>query len=263
MKNYLILLFIVFNSIGNCQSQTIVATKINQITIEADIFLGFDAFGGVYYLKNDVFSLYKDSISLEYKNVSMGKITHIDIQNPLKLVLFYENFNSIVLLDNQLNELQRINLTEINSPIVASAVGLASQNRLWIYNNLNQELGFFDFLKNSFQTVSPPLTGVIQFYSTDFNAFQWIDENSNWYSCDVFGKITFLGTIPDFDHIQLISNQTVIFSKSGLVNYFDVEKNKIYPIENIKKSSTNFYYKDQILSIFTNGEINNYKITIP
>jgi hypothetical protein len=30
-------------------------------------------------------------------------------QNPLNIVLFYENFNVVILLDNQLNETQKIN----------------------------------------------------------------------------------------------------------------------------------------------------------
>jgi hypothetical protein len=37
------------------------------------------------------------------------KITKVDLQNPLKIVLFYESFNSALLLDNQLNEIQKIN----------------------------------------------------------------------------------------------------------------------------------------------------------
>jgi hypothetical protein len=36
-----------------------------------------------------------------------------------------------------------------------------------------------------------------------------------------------------------------------------------YKIENVKKTFKNYYYKDQILSIFTNHGITNYKITIP
>jgi hypothetical protein len=43
----------------------------------------------------------------------------------------------------------------------------------------------------------------------------------------------------------------------------DTNKNMIYTIENVEKSFTNFFYKDQILSIFTNQEIINYKIPKP
>ena len=263
MKKNLILLLILLFSMAHSQNQKISATKINQFTIDAEHFLGFDQFGYYYTLKNTIFNKIKNNQSFEYKNISLGKITHIDKQNPLKIVILYENFNTIILLDNQFNESQKINLSENEIPIAATAVGLASQNRLWIYNNLTQQIGFFNYLKNTYQTITPPFEGTIKYYESDFNTFQWIDTRLNWYSCDIYGKITTLGTIPDFDFIQFVSNQMVLFSKEGSFYFYDVEKNKIYPIENVEKSWSNFYYKDQILSIFTNQEISNYKLKTP
>ncbi len=263
MKKIIVLLFFTLFSVAHSQNQKISATKINQFTIDVEQFLGFDSFGYYYNIKNNVFSKIKNNESFEYKNIALGEISHVDINNPLKIVVFYENFNTIILLDNQLNELQKINLSENEIPIVATAVGLASQNRLWIYNNLTQQIGFFDYLNNTFQSITPPFDGNIKHYESDFNTFQWIDEGLNWYSCTIFGKITSLGKIPDFDHIQVVSNQAVLFSKAGVFYFYDVEKNKTYQFENVEKSWTNFYYKDQILSIFTNQEISNYKIKIP
>ena len=201
--------------------------------------------------------------SWQYKNVSLGKPTKIDIQNPLKIMLFYENFNTVVILDNQLNETQKINFCEKEVPIVVTATGIASQNRLWIYNGLTQQIGLFDYLKNTFQSITPSFQGNIKYYESDFNTFQWIDGDLNWYSCDVFGKIISLGKVAEFDQIQVIGNQIIIFSKNGKLILQDISKNGNYTIENVEKSFNNFFYKDQILSIFTNQEITNYKITIP
>lgn len=55
----------------------------------------------MFYIKKNNTQLW------QYKNLSLGKITKIDLQNPLKIVLFYEGFNSVILLDNQLNEIQK------------------------------------------------------------------------------------------------------------------------------------------------------------
>jgi hypothetical protein len=79
----------------------------------------------------------------------------------------------------------------------------------------------------------------------------------------VFVKITTLGNVADFDQIQVIKDHTVLFSKDKKLYLQDLSKNNISTIENIKKSFKNFYYKDQILSIFTTQEITNYKIPIP
>ena len=245
------------------QEQKIQAIKVSTLKIEADHFVGYDALGFCYYIKDNIFYKWKDDQTLEYKNPSLGKISKADLQNSLKIVLFYENFNTVVLLDNQLNETQKINFSENPVPIMVSATGIASQNRLWIYNSLTQQIGLFDYLKNTFQSITPSIQGNLKQYDSDFNTFQWIDEKMNWYSCDVFGKITSLGKVSDFDQIQFIYGQVVLFSKDRKLYIQDLQKNQIYSVINIEKSFKKFYYQDQILSIFTAEGITNYKISIP
>ena len=269
-KKVLTFLFFVlmsgFPSVLLAQNLKINPVSISQTVLNADTFLGYDSFRFMYQINNNVFSKIKGKEIFEYKNVSLGSITRTDLQNPLKMVLYYEDFNSVVLLDNQLNKITEINFTLNATPIVVSAIGMSTQNQLWIYNTLNQQIGLFDYLKNEYKTVSIPLTETIKYYHTDFNTFYWIDKKNNWFSCDIFGKITSLGNIPDFDKIEIIDAQKYIFSKGNRLYLRDISKEKtdvISEIEILQKSFDNFYYKDQILSIFTAKEIVNYKIVTP
>lgn len=248
------------------QSQRITASVISKFKTDADQFIGYDSFGYLYQVRNNVFSKIKGNEIFEYKNVSLGNITKADIQNPLKIVLFYEDFNSVVLLDNQLNKMTEINFSQNTIPIVVSAIGMSTQNQLWIFNTLNQQIGLFDYLKNEYKTVSIPLTEGIKYYQTDFNSFFWIDKKNNWFSCDIFGKISSLGAVPDFDKIEIISSQKYIWSKANQLFFRDISKtgtNTNSEIEILEKTFDKFYYKDQILSIFTTKEIVNYKIVTP
>lgn len=248
------------------QDSKIKASSISHFTIDVDEFLGYDSFGYSYQIKNNVFCKIKGKEIFEYKNVSLGKITKTDLQNPLKMVLFYEDFNTVVLLDNQLNKITEINFSLNNTPIVASAIGMSTQNQLWIYNALNQQISLFDYLKNEYKTVSTPLIEAIKYYQTDFNTFYWIDKKNNWFSCDIFGKTTALGKISDFDAIEIISNHQYIFSKANLLYFKDItstNSSAFSQIEIFEKSFNKFCYKDQILSIFTDQEITNYKIVTP
>lgn len=263
MKNVLLLFFIFFFIVSLGQDKIYVAVKQGSIALSADHFLGYDQFGYFFSIKNNVLSKTKKEEFFEYKNISLGKPSKIDIQNPLKIMLFYENFNTIILLDNQMSEAQKINLSEIDIPILATATGIASQNRLWIYNSLTQQIGLFDYLKNTFLSITPSLQGNLKYYESDFNTFQWIDNNLNWYSCDIFGKINTLGKVTDFDQIQVINDHSILFSKDGKLQLHDIQNNTISPIQNVDKSFEKYYYKDQILATFTNQEIINYKITIP
>ncbi|MCI9846658.1 hypothetical protein [Flavobacterium pectinovorum] len=266
-RKILFLLFIAcFFSTVFAQNQKKTSTSVSHFTIDADEFLGYDSFGYSYQIKNNVFSKIKETEVFEYKNVSLGKITKTDILNPLKIVLFYEDFNSAVLLDNQLNKITEINFSQNNIPIVVTGIGMSTQNQLWVYNSLNQQIGLFDYLKNEYKTVSTPLTENIKFYQTDFNTFYWIDSKNSWFSCDIFGKTTDLGKVPDFDKIQILNPKQYIYSKTNLLYFKNIEKNgseTVSEIEVPEKSLNNFYYKDQILSIFTPKEITNYKIVTP
>ena len=266
---FTILFFSLFASIPSVllgQNSKINPVFVSRTALTADAFLGYDSFGYIYRIHNNVFSKIKGQEIFEYKNVSLGRITKTDLLNPLKMVLFYEDFNTVVLLDNQLNKVTEINFSLNETPIVVSAIGMSTQNQLWIYNALNQQIGLFDYLKNEYKTVSNPLTEPIKYYQTDFNTFYWIDKKNNWFSCDIFGKITSLGNVPDFDKIEIIDAQKCIFSKANLLYLKDkanANSAAYSEIEVLQKSFDNFCYKDQILSIFTAKEIVNYKIVTP
>jgi hypothetical protein len=263
MKKVIFLIMVFFISMSFGQNEKMNAVKQNSIAIDCDVFLGYDAFGFYYVIKNDTFRKIKGTESFEYKNVSLGKITKIDFQNPLKIVLFYENFNTVILLDNQLNETQKINFSENEIPIVVSAVGLASQNSLWVYNSLSQQIGFFDYLKNNYKSISTPISDNLKFYQTDFNTFFWVDVKNNWFSCDIFGKINNQKQLFDFNNVHIISNSSLIYKKENQLFYFTLVDKKSSLIDLNQETIKNYSYKDQILSIFTDKEITNYKITLP
>ena len=263
MKSLITLLVLLQITIVFAQDKKWSLTKRDTIAFHADAYIGFDSFGAQYYIKNNVFIKKIKTQIWQYKNLSFGKISKVDIQNPLNIVLFYEDFNTVILLDNQLNETQRINFSENTIPILATATGLAFGNRLWIYNNLSQQIGLFDFLKSEYKIITTPFNGAIVNYSSDYNTFQWIDEEQNWYQCSIFGKVHLVGKVPDFDAVQVVNNTDLIYKKDDTLYYFSFNVNKTTLIEFDKKTFEKFYYKDQILSIFTVEGITNYKITIP
>ena len=262
MKNILIIILF-YNTFSFSQNQKLTATILNSTPVVAETFIGLDGLGNYYYIKNNVFTKQSNDQVLEYKNISFGKISSVDIINPLKILLFYENFNTVITLDNQLNEIQKINFSDFDNSIVVTKIGMASQNQFWIYNSINQKIGLYDYLKNSIKTIGNPIQINIKDFQTDFNTFYWIDEINNWYSCDIFGKVILLASIPPFDKIQIFDNEKLMFSKDDKIYFLDNKTKALIKIEIFEKSFQNFYYKDQILAIFTNQQITNYKIKLP
>ena len=263
MKNvYLALLFfITFSCLA--QNQKLEIDFKDEIGFNADNYIGNDGLGYNYFIKNAVFIKKSSTETFEYKNLSLGTIQHVDIMNPLKIVLFYENFNTIVTLDNQLNETYKVNFSLLETPIVAAAAGMESQNRFWIYNNLTQKIGLFDYLKNNYIDLTQSFEGNLKYYDSNFNEFHWIDDKLNWYSCTIFGKIKNLGTVPNFEKLQLIDSTSFLFLKENQIFYKNIITKALIEIKINDKSIKSFFYKDQILTIFTAKGITNYKIILP
>ncbi|SFQ15809.1 hypothetical protein [Flavobacterium akiainvivens] len=231
-----------------------------------ETFVGTDAFGWQYTIANNEFRKQKDGRVLKYKNVALGDIYRADLQNPLQIVLFYRKFNTVVLLDNQLNETLNINFSNLpnNQPeLIVEATGLASQNRLWLYDVTTQQIGLYDTAKNTFRTVTPPFKDGLKFYQSDYNYFYWIDNTGTCYAVNLFGNVTPLGTVPEFKAAQLLDSANILISTAEGLFEYNLPQQSLKKVAVVEKTFGSFYYKDQILSIFTNDQIIQYKIKLP
>jgi len=224
-------------------------------------YIGTDAFGWEYTIANNEFRKMKEGKFVKYQNVGLGEIYRVDIQNPLQIVLFYRKFNSVVLLDNQLNQTATINFSALPAELIAEAASLASQNRLWIYDITTQQIGLYDPLRNNFRTLTPPFNDGIKYYQSDYNYFYWIDSAGKCFMVNLFGKVTALGKVPAFEQAQILSATQILYSKDNNLYLYDLPTKTQKFIQINEKSFTSFYYASQILSIFTESEIIQYKIT--
>ena len=263
MKKQLISFIFFIAIVSVAAGQEIVAVAVDSISINADKFFGFDGYKNYYYCKNNVVLKKSKTGTVQFQDLSLGEVTKVDILNPLKIIVFYENFNTIVVLDNQMNEVDRINLSERARPIVITAVGVADQDKLWLFNSVNQKIALFDLKSKYYQEIGVPLIGQINYYQTEYNYFQWISSNGDWSTCDRYGKILEVAKLDFADAYQIIGLNKIMFLKNNALFVRDFSTNKQTKIQIVEKSFQKFYYKDQILSIFTDQGNTNYKINLP
>jgi hypothetical protein len=80
-----------------------------------------------------------DSVAV-YNNVRRyGQATLIDVSNPLKVLLYYRDFTTIVMLDRFLNEVNTIDLRKQNI-LQARAIGQSYDNKVWVYDEMDNKL---------------------------------------------------------------------------------------------------------------------------
>lgn len=259
MKKWLVILW--------CCSANLLAQKLvvkDSLAWKTGTFIGHDALGAQYGIVENVLVKNFSNQSYEFRMPQLGKIARVDLLNPLKLVVFFQDFNTVALLDNQLNLTEKIDFSErTTDPILALGVALASGNRLWVYDGLSQRIGLYDYSKKEFRKLTTPLQEPPVNYDADFNYFRWVNHRGEAFSCDVYGKIQTLGKVPEHQQLVWANNQILFYTNGNNLYRLDLADNQSVLMEIGKKTFKNFSYKDQILSIFTDQGITNYKITIP
>lgn len=243
--------------------ELISSTKQNSIKTECDVFLGFDNQQNNYSIKNNILIKNSETITYQYNNLGLGKITRVDFQNPLQIVVFYKNFNTVVLLDNQLNEIKKIDFNLKSTPVTLEAVALSSQNQIWIYDSISSKIGLYNVNTYAFKWISTMLENPISYYESDYTHFYWTDVNLNLYRISIYGTIEKLGIQSKFDSIQLTKNGNSIYQLENQLYYYDLTSKRSSKIAIDEKIISKFFFGDGILSIFTQNEITNYKIILP
>ena len=105
-----------------------------------------DPMGNVYIIKNNHLVKYVQDYTqaAEYTNLFLGNIHSVDVSDPLRILLYYQDHNQLVWVDNF--------LSEIRSPIWLDDLGVdqarlvcsSNQGGFWIFNGLNNQLQYFD-----------------------------------------------------------------------------------------------------------------------
>jgi len=114
--------------------RVVIKANFDQFTI--------DNIGNIYTLLDEEIVKYlpNGKFFARYSNLKLGKISFVDATNPLKVLLYYKDFQQLVFLDNQLsvnsNEVALENLGYEQTELACAG----ANNSFWIYDRKNNEL---------------------------------------------------------------------------------------------------------------------------
>lgn len=80
-----------------------------------------------------------DSVAVFNAVRKYGQATLIDVSNPLKVLLYYRDFGTIVMLDRFLNIVNTIDLRKQNI-LQVRAIGQSYDNKVWVYDEMDNKL---------------------------------------------------------------------------------------------------------------------------
>jgi len=139
---FLVFIFL-WLGLHDLQAQSDTAFYLSK-TIEGDIVdFTVDNTGNIYLLSKDnqlkKLDANGDSIAVYNAVNTYGDVYFIDVSNPLKVLLYYKDFTTIVEVDRLLRTLNTIDLRNLGI-FQVKAVGLSYDNNVWIYDELDARL---------------------------------------------------------------------------------------------------------------------------
>lgn len=84
-----------------------------------------------------------DSVAVFNDIRKYGQATLIDVSNPLKVLLYYKDFATVVMLDRFLNVVNVVDLRK-QGILQAKAIGQSYDNKIWVYDELEAKLKKID-----------------------------------------------------------------------------------------------------------------------
>lgn len=84
-----------------------------------------------------------DSVAVFNNTRKYGKVSTLDVSNPLKVLLYYKDFSTIVVLDRLLTVRNTIDLRQQNI-FQVNAIGQSYDNNIWVYDEGNSKLKKID-----------------------------------------------------------------------------------------------------------------------
>jgi len=253
---FLFFLLISITTSLNAQEQNL--RLIDSLTFQGDRFWGVDIYDRFYFSESNVFYKTENKKKLQFQDLQLGDLESVDLLNPLKILLFYKEANTIVILDNRLNEINRINFSVISEFKTVDFVGVSKDNLLWIFNADIQQLELFDYQKELTQNTSLPVNQKILHFKSNYN-FCWF-----WHS-DSFTKYNITGSVVDtFSLKGVISfatfkNQVMVQTESSL-DFFEKDSHQRIPFKKPKITFNEFYFDAQNLYICSGKVIYTYKL---
>jgi len=200
-----------------------IQAQTESFALKADDFYGVDDFEAVYYSFNN--ALYKtvDGKKTQFYDVQLGDLTYVDLINPLKVLLFYKDTQTVVLLDNRMNENLRIKLNELKPYRYIEHVRLAGERRLWLHDLDQNRLQLYNYINNTVIVSTPSLKIKVENLHTDYN-FCHIQAADQIQSFNSYGSRTHVLKLDATDRVAYDFERLVVINENDINLYrFDKE----------------------------------------
>lgn len=165
-----------------------------------------------------------DSVAV-FNNVRRyGKVAQIDVSNPLRVLLYYKDFSTVVVLDRLLSIRTTIDFRK-QDIFQVQAVCLSYDNQIWLYDEFEHKLKKIDengkllFATSDFRQL---FGEAFSFTSiSDQDGFLYLyDKNKGVYVFDYYGALKNIFSLTGYDNFRAVGKFITGTRNDSLMRYY-------------------------------------------
>lgn len=194
---------------------------------------------------------------------NFGNISSIDVTNPLKILVFYKGFSTIVVLDRFLNVVNSIDLRK-NNFLQVSAIATSYDNKIWLFDEMENKIFKIDDYGNKVMET----TDFRMLFENSLIPEKLIDNNGKLYAynklmgfitMDYYGGLKHIHAIKHLNDIQVNNDVLLGFDNNELVNYnlsvftqknIHINYNGVKPVKQFIANQQYFLLEKESLTVF-------------
>lgn len=222
-----------------------------------------------YYLVNDKgdgfvkLNADGDSIGAYNEVRRYGNISFMDVSNPLKVLIYYKDFNLVLALDRLLNTTASFDLRKSNI-LQSSAVSLSYDNNIWVYDSRDARLKKIDesgkviFASADFKTLFSDVPQPSKIIDNDGVLYLY-DKNFGLIIFDYYGALKTTYPFKDYEDV-FVYNQTFFGRKDTDLFISQLNGVKQNEIQLPSDDITKMYLRHPYLFLLNLGNVVIYKM---
>ena len=243
-------------------SQEVIETSfVKKNVIPAKAIVGLNNFDTPFYIStNNVFTTTRNHTEFTYNNIQLGPITSANVFNSLKINLFYKDFNTVVILDNRLSEMFKIDFNAIQPYKSVSNISTGYDNTLWVFNQDTRQLELYDYKTNGTRAQTLPVKSDVLDLKSNYN-YCWLLTKESLYIYNYFGSL--IKKIKNIGYTSIAEdNGNIILKKENNLFYLKKNTDRIIRIELPNLLINQFFVTNESLYIYANETLQQFQLKI-
>lgn len=219
-----------------------------------------------YYLQTSTNHLIKtnsngDSIASFNDVKRYGNIYSIDVTNPLKILIYYKDFATIVVADRFLSKINTIDLRKVNI-YQCKSVALSYDNNIWVFDALDSKLkkvgenGNVIFESTDFRSLFPEVPDISQIIDNNGQLYLY-DAKTGWYIFDYYGALKTRTPFTNWQDVSVEDNVMKGRQDATFYSYYPAQLKLDSTVTDLP-SSIKVIQKNKFSYVLTSGGISVY-----